>query len=145
MLGQPTKAILPKDAVAREPTKRRAQGGDVKLAAVHSAFGLDCGTSTRRKRGSDVPPRTRSRSGRRTYPRRILITRECAPSSERIMGAIVRNLPAEPWEKGIGPGIVDKKIMGPNDSNFMLMGLAKMEPGVKSPPHRHRYTQIFYF
>src|SRR5947199_10436261 len=61
------------------------------------------------------------------------------------MGAIVRNLPAEPWEKGIGPGIVDKKIMGPNDSNFMLMGLAKMEPGVKSPPHRHRYTQIFYF
>src|SRR5438034_1165882 len=41
MLGQPTKAILPKDAVAREPTKRRAQGGDVKLAAVHSAFGLD--------------------------------------------------------------------------------------------------------
>ncbi len=23
------------------------------------------------------------------------------------MGAIVRNLPAEPWEKGIGPGIVD--------------------------------------
>src|SRR5205809_7058697 len=35
--------------------------------------------------------------------------------------------------------------MGPNDSNFMLMGLAKMDPGVKSPPHRHRYTQIFYF
>ncbi len=24
------------------------------------------------------------------------------------MGAIVRNLPAEPWEKGIGPGIVDR-------------------------------------
>ncbi len=61
------------------------------------------------------------------------------------MGAIVRNLPEEPWEKGIGPGIVDKKIMGPNDSNFMLMGLAKMDPGVKSPPHRHRYCQVFYF
>ena len=61
------------------------------------------------------------------------------------MGSIVRNLPEEGWEKGIGPGIVDKKIMGPNDSNFMLMGLAKMDPGVKSPPHRHRYTQIFYF
>ena len=61
------------------------------------------------------------------------------------MGSIIRNLPEEGWEKGIGPGIVDKKIMGPNDSNFMLMGLAKMDPGVKSPPHRHRYTQIFYF
>jgi len=61
------------------------------------------------------------------------------------VGSIVRNLPDESWEKGIGPGIVDKKIMGPNDSNFMLMGLAKMDPGVKSPPHRHRYTQVFYF
>src|SRR5207244_4480314 len=61
------------------------------------------------------------------------------------VGSIVRNLPEEGWEKGIGPGIIDKKIMGPNDSNFMLMGLAKMDPGVKSPPHRHRYTQIFYF
>jgi mannose-6-phosphate isomerase-like protein (cupin superfamily) len=61
------------------------------------------------------------------------------------MGAVIRNLPEESWEKGIGPGIVDKKIMGPNDSNFMLMGLARMEPGVKSPPHRHRYAQIFYF
>ncbi len=59
-------------------------------------------------------------------------------------GAVVRNLPDEPWEKGIGPGIVDKKIMGPGDSNFMLMGLARMDAGVKSPPHRHRYTQIFY-
>lgn len=59
--------------------------------------------------------------------------------------APVRHLPQEPWEKGIGPGIVDKKIMGPNDSNFMLMGIARMEPGVKSPPHRHRYAQIFYF
>ncbi len=28
------------------------------------------------------------------------------------MGAIVRNLPAEPWEKGIGPGIVDKEDHG---------------------------------
>lgn len=59
--------------------------------------------------------------------------------------APVRHLPEETWEKGIGPGIVDKKIMGPNDSNFMLMALAKMDPGVKSPPHRHRYAQIFYF
>lgn len=59
--------------------------------------------------------------------------------------APVRKLPEEPWEKGIGPGIVDKKIMGSNDSNFMLMGLARMDPGVKSPPHRHRYVQIFYF
>jgi len=59
--------------------------------------------------------------------------------------APVRRLPREPWEKGIGPGIVDKKIMGPDDSNFMLMGIAKMEPGVHSPPHRHRYAQIFYF
>ena len=59
--------------------------------------------------------------------------------------APVRRLPQEPWEKGIGPGIVDKKIMGSNDSNFMLMGIAKMEPGVHSPPHRHRYAQIFYF
>src|SRR5437660_11850032 len=41
MLGQPAKAVLPKDAVAREPTKRRAQWGDVKLAAVHATFGLD--------------------------------------------------------------------------------------------------------
>ena len=68
----------------------------------------------------------------------------CAPRSGTV-GSIVRNLPDESWEKGIGPGIVDKKIMGPNDSNFMLMGLAKMDPGVKSPPHRHRYTQVFYF
>lgn len=60
-------------------------------------------------------------------------------------GAAVRRLPEEPWEKGIGPGIVDKKIMGANDSNFMLMGIAKMDPGVHSPPHRHRYAQIFYF
>ncbi len=59
--------------------------------------------------------------------------------------APVRHLPREPWEKGIGPGIVDKKIMGPNDSNVMLMGVARMEPGVKSPPHRHRYAQVFYF
>ncbi len=59
--------------------------------------------------------------------------------------ARVRQLPTEPWEKGIGPGIVDKKIMGPDDSNFMLMGLARMEAGVKSPPHRHRYAQVFYF
>jgi mannose-6-phosphate isomerase-like protein (cupin superfamily) len=59
--------------------------------------------------------------------------------------AAVRRLPGEPWEKGIGPGIVDKKIMGPNDSSFMLMGIAKMEPGVHSPPHRHRYAQVFYF
>ncbi len=57
----------------------------------------------------------------------------------------VRRLPQELWEKGIGPGIVDKKIMGPNDSNFMLMGIAKMDPGVHSPPHRHRYAQSFYF
>ena len=59
--------------------------------------------------------------------------------------APVRHLPREPWEKGIGPGIVDKKIMGPDDSNFMLMGVARMDPGVKSPPHRHRYAQVFYF
>ena len=65
--------------------------------------------------------------------------------TEDFKAAVVRRLAEEPWEKGIGPGIVDKKIMGPNDSNFMLMGLAKMEPGVKSPPHRHRYVQIFYF
>jgi len=57
----------------------------------------------------------------------------------------VRRLPSEAWEKGIGPGIVDKKIMGPNDSNFMLMGIARMDPGVHSPPHRHRYAQVFYF
>src|SRR5881296_4422002 len=68
----------------------------------------------------------------------------CAHRSGTV-GSIVRNLPEESWEKGIGPGIVDKKIMGSNDSNFMLMGLAKMDPGVKSPPHRHRYTQVFYF
>jgi mannose-6-phosphate isomerase-like protein (cupin superfamily) len=60
-------------------------------------------------------------------------------------GAPVRRLPQEPWEKGIGPGIVDKKIMGSGDSNFMLMGIAKMDPGVHSPPHRHRYAQVFYF
>lgn len=59
-------------------------------------------------------------------------------------GAVVRNLPDEAWEKGIGPGIVDKKIMGSGDSNFMLMGIARMDAGVKSPPHRHRYTQVFY-
>ncbi len=57
----------------------------------------------------------------------------------------VRRLPSEAWEKGIGPGIVDKKIMSSNDSNFMLMGIARMDPGVHSPPHRHRYAQIFYF
>ena len=60
-------------------------------------------------------------------------------------GPAVRRLPQEPWEKGIGPGIVDKKIMGSKDSNFMLMGIAKMDPGVHSPPHRHRYAHIFYF
>ncbi len=60
-------------------------------------------------------------------------------------GPALRRLPEESWEKGIGPGIVDKKIMGPKDSNFMLMGIAKMDPGVHSPPHRHRYAQIFYF
>ncbi len=59
--------------------------------------------------------------------------------------ASVRRLPEEPWEKGIGPGIVDKKIMASNDSNFMLMGIARMDPGVHSPPHRHRYAQVFYF
>ena len=47
----------------------------------------------------------------------------------------VRRLPTEAWERGIGPGIVDKKIMGPNESNFMLMGIARMDPGVHSPPH----------
>lgn len=49
------------------------------------------------------------------------------------------------WEKGIGPGIVDKKIVGPKDSNTMLSSVARMDPGVKSPPHRHRYLQVFYF
>lgn len=52
------------------------------------------------------------------------------------------------WAPGIGPGIVDKKIVtGPDTKasgeNF-LMGIAKMAPGVKSPNHRHRYPQIFY-
>src|SRR2546429_9111810 len=41
MLGQPAKAVLPKDAVAREPTKRRAQWADGKLTAMHATFGLD--------------------------------------------------------------------------------------------------------
>lgn len=49
------------------------------------------------------------------------------------------------WEKGIGPGIVDKKIVGSKDSNTMLSSIARMEPGVKSPPHRHKYLQVFYF
>jgi mannose-6-phosphate isomerase-like protein (cupin superfamily) len=58
---------------------------------------------------------------------------------------VLRDLNAADWEKGIGPGIVDKKIVGPKDSNAMLMSIARMEAGVKSPPHRHRYLQIFYF
>src|SRR5207247_9303923 len=41
MLGQPAKADLPKDAVARETTKRRAQWDAVKLAVLHATFGLD--------------------------------------------------------------------------------------------------------
>src|SRR5438034_4326176 len=60
------------------------------------------------------------------------------------VGSIIRNLPEGGWEKGIGPGIVDKRTMGPKDSNYMLMGLAKMDQGVRSPPHRHRYRQLFY-
>ncbi len=59
--------------------------------------------------------------------------------------ATVMNLPELSWTKGIGPGIVDKKIVGPGESSFMLMSVAKMATGVKSPPHRHKYAQIFYF
>lgn len=55
------------------------------------------------------------------------------------------DLNAMPWTKGIGPGIEDKKIISPGDSNFMLMSIARMGPGVKSPPHRHKYAQVFYF
>lgn len=58
---------------------------------------------------------------------------------------VVQNLEDMAWEKGIGPGIVDKKIVGPKDSNTVLTSVARMEPGVKSPPHRHRYLQFFYF
>lgn len=52
------------------------------------------------------------------------------------------------WKPGIGPGIVDKKIVtGPDtrrSGEHFLMGIAKMGAGVKSPPHRHNYPQIFY-
>jgi mannose-6-phosphate isomerase-like protein (cupin superfamily) len=58
---------------------------------------------------------------------------------------VVRDLDATEWGPGIGPGIVDKKIMGPGDSRAMLMSIARMDAGVKSPPHRHRYLQVFYF
>lgn len=60
-------------------------------------------------------------------------------------GWVWRDLTQEDWEKGIGPGIVDQKIVGSKDSNAMLMSVARMEPGIKSPPHRHRYLQVFYF
>jgi mannose-6-phosphate isomerase-like protein (cupin superfamily) len=58
---------------------------------------------------------------------------------------VLRDLNVVKWERGIGPGIVDKKIIGPKDSNTMLMSVARMDPGVKSPPHRHKYLQVFYF
>lgn len=60
-------------------------------------------------------------------------------------GWVWRDLTEGVWEKGIGPGIVDQKVVGPKDSNAMLMSIARMDPGVKSPPHRHRYLQVFYF
>src|SRR3972149_4139749 len=41
LLGQPVEAVLPQDAVAREPAERRAQGRGVDLAAVHAALGFD--------------------------------------------------------------------------------------------------------
>ncbi|HEX9709470.1 MAG TPA: cupin domain-containing protein [Candidatus Thermoplasmatota archaeon] len=51
------------------------------------------------------------------------------------------------WTPGIGPGIVDRKLVtGPDtraSGEHFLMGVAKMGPGVKSPPHRHRNPQIF--
>lgn len=58
------------------------------------------------------------------------------------------DLNAMEWAPGIGPGIVDKKLVtGPDtkeSGEHFLMGVAKMAPGVKSPPHRHRYPQIFF-
>lgn len=65
--------------------------------------------------------------------------------SEPAVGWVWKDLTEGKWEKGIGPGIVDQKVVGPKDSNAMLMSVARMEPGVKSPPHRHRYLQVFYF
>jgi len=57
------------------------------------------------------------------------------------------NLNAMEWKPGIGPGIVDKKLItGPDtreSGEHFLMSIAKMGPGVKSPPHRHHYPQIF--
>jgi len=57
------------------------------------------------------------------------------------------DLNAMEWKPGIGPGIVDKKIItGPDtreSGEHFLMGIAKMGVGVKSPPHRHHYPQVF--
>ena len=38
---QSGEAVLPQDAVSREPTERRAQRSGVDLASVHAAFGFD--------------------------------------------------------------------------------------------------------
>lgn len=58
------------------------------------------------------------------------------------------DLHAIEWKPGIGPGIVDKKIVAGQDTKqsgeHFLMSIARMGPGVKSPPHRHNYPQIFY-
>jgi mannose-6-phosphate isomerase-like protein (cupin superfamily) len=60
------------------------------------------------------------------------------------MGPIVRKLPDEPWEKRNRPRDRRQEDHGTERQQFMPMGLAKMEPGVKFPPHRHGYTQVFY-
>jgi mannose-6-phosphate isomerase-like protein (cupin superfamily) len=58
------------------------------------------------------------------------------------------DLGAAEWKPGIGPGIVNKYIVAGLDTKqsgeHFLVSVAKMGPGVKSPPHRHNYPQIFY-
>lgn len=39
---------------------------------------------------------------------------------------VARDLGETDWEKGIGPGIVCKKLVGPKDSNSMLSSVAQV-------------------
>jgi mannose-6-phosphate isomerase-like protein (cupin superfamily) len=58
------------------------------------------------------------------------------------------DLGAMDWKPGIGPGIVNKYLVAGQDTKtsgeHFLVSIAKMGPGVKSPPHHHNYPQVFY-
>lgn len=49
------------------------------------------------------------------------------------------------WEEGIAAGITQKSVWSRGESNSHgQVTVVRMEPGIKSPGHRHPHPQLFY-